>query len=117
MVQDGNTYSITNLITGYALTLSGENNSIVGYPPDGAENQKVRPTLTPSISPPPFDPDHPPQWTVKRAEDGYWTLVNGAKERYLSFKGNPKPGDKIVGTGDPKSWRLDSAASGPVSTL
>ena len=116
MVKDGNTYYIVNLITQLALTLSGDSKSIVGYPLDYADNQKVRPTVTPSISPPPSDPDPPPQWTARLGEDGYWTLENDTKKRFLSFMGDPKPGDKIIGTGDPRSWRLDNAVTGPGST-
>ena len=117
MVEDGKTYYIINKITPFALTLSGDSKSIVGYPLDYADNQKVRPTVTPSISPPPSDPDPPPQWTARLGEDGFWTLENDTTKRYLSFPGDLiEPGINITGSGDPRPWRLQNVLTGPGPT-
>ena len=53
MVEPGHPYFILNETSSLALGISEEDKtSVVGYPFFGQDNQKVRPTVTLSISPP-----------------------------------------------------------------
>ena len=117
MFAEGRPCIIINQFYSLALSVLDEpdNPPIIGLKPDGSDKQKVRPTMTPSILPPPSDPD-PPQWIPTQEEDGTWTLKNVANGKFLSVEGDPTAGASVIGADSPTLWTIDIDGSGSGSS-
>ena len=116
MLQEGRTYTIIGQNLLFALCPFGFNDPrIVGLEPNGNNDQKVRPTMTPSISPPPSDPDPPPQWILIKGEDGGWILKNVANGKFLGVEGEPRVFARLIGVDSPTLWRIERGEEGPDS--
>ena len=111
MVEEGRACFILNHISPLALTFSGQDN-VLGFPLDNGDNQKVRPPVTPSISPPPPDPDPPPQWIPTREGENRWTLKNVVSGKFLSTAARPEPGVDLIVADSPTVWQLRPGQQG-----
>ena len=113
MLQEGRTYTIITQSPQLALgILELDSPLIVGLEPNRSNNQKVRPTMTPSISPPTSDPDPAPQWIATREESGGWTLKNVANGKYLGVDGEPRVLARLIGVDSSTLWRIEREGEG-----
>ena len=115
MLKEGRPYTIIGQDLQFALSIFDVNDPLIVGLPDGSNNQKVRPTMTPSISPPPSDPDPPSQWIATREASGSWILKNVASGKFLSIEGEPRDRTRLIGADSPTLWRIERGGEGPDS--